>query len=112
MLSVRPYRRLKREKCGGVIDQYKGQILQAIQQQWILPDSANKEQTCVFLIHLGPGGVVISVNLVRSSGDAVLDRSAKVAVFKASPLPVPQDPVVFDQFRELRLTVRPENIAS
>ncbi len=91
----------------GVLDQYKAAILQAIQNRWIVPDDADKTRSCILLIRLGPGGVVLSVDTVKSSGDPVLDRSAQVAVFKSSPLPVPQDPSIFEKFRELRLTVRP-----
>lgn len=96
----------------GVLDQYKAKIIQAIQQQWIVPTSASKTLSCVLLVRLAPGGVVLNVQTVTSSGNAALDRSARVAVFKASPLPVPKDPAVFNQFRELRLTVRPENVTN
>lgn len=96
----------------GILDKYKAQIIQAIQQVWIVPNSSNKKASCVLLIDLAPGGVVLSVKILHSSGNAVLDRSARVAVFKASPLPVPKDPALFDKFRELRLTVRPEEIKS
>lgn len=91
----------------GVLDQYKAQIIQAIQRQWIVPENADKNLSCVLLIHLAPGGVVLLVTTLKSSGDPVLDQSARMAVFKASPLPVSQDSALFSQFRELRLTVRP-----
>ncbi len=39
-----------------VLDQYKAQIIQAIQQQWLVPDNANKDLSCVLLIHLAPDG--------------------------------------------------------
>ncbi|WP_260554219.1 cell envelope integrity protein TolA [Coxiella burnetii] len=96
----------------GVLNQYKAQIIQAIQQQWIVPANANKNLSCILLIRLAPGGAVLSVETARSSGDPVLDRSARVAVFKASPLPVPKDSATFSEFRELRLTVRPLQIQS
>ncbi|AKQ33978.1 cell envelope integrity protein TolA [Candidatus Coxiella mudrowiae] len=91
----------------GVLDQYKAQIIQAIQRQWIVPENADKNLSCILLIHLAPGGVVLLVTTLKSSGDPVLDQSARMAVFKASPLPVSQDTALFSQFRELRLTVRP-----
>ncbi len=96
----------------GVIDQYKGKILAAIAQNWLVPDNTNQKLSSLFLIHLAPGGVVLSVKLVRSSGSPPLDRSARVAILKASPLPVPKDPAVFDKFRELRLTVSPKDIVN
>jgi colicin import membrane protein len=96
----------------GVIDKYKAMIVQAISQNWLVPDNMDKSLSCQLLIQVGPGGAVLGVQVVRSSGNPALDRSAQAAVFKASPLPVPQDPALFDKFRNLRLTVRPENIIS
>jgi len=96
----------------GILDQYKAKIIQAIQQQWIVPTSASKNLSCVLLVRLAPGGVVLGVQTVTSSGNPALDRSARVAVFKASPLPVPKNPAVFNKFRELRLTVRPEHVTN
>lgn len=94
------------------IDKYTVLITQAVGQHWILPDNVDKEISCVLLIRVAPGGAVIDVKLLRSSGDPVLDRSAQSAVFKASPLPVPEDPKIFNTFREIRLLVRPEGYLS
>ena len=90
-----------------VLNQYKAQIIKAIEQQWIVPTDINNNLSCVLLIRLASGGSVLSVKTVQSSGNAVLDRSARMAVFKASPLPVPKDATDFSEFHELRLTVRP-----
>ncbi len=92
------------------IDRYKSMIVQDIQQNWLVPSNANKNLSTQLLINLGPGGVVLNVQIVRSSGNPVLDRSAQTAVLKSSPLPVPSSPELFDKFRTLRLTVRPEDI--
>lgn len=92
----------------GVIDRFKAQIIQAIGQQWVVPSDVNHKLSCQFLIRVAPGGVVLAVKLLRSSGNTALDRSAQVAIYKASPLPVPKNPAIFDQFRELRLTVSPK----
>lgn len=94
----------------GIVDRYRAQILNAIGQYWLVPSDANKNLSAIYLIHLAPGGVVISVNLLKSSGNSALDQSARVAIFKASPLPVPKNPTIFDNFRELRLTVSPKEI--
>ena len=95
-----------------ILDRYKAQIIQVIQKQWIVPANANKNLFCILLIRLAPSGAVLSVTTLQSSGDPVLDRSARVAVFKASPLPVPQDSALFSQFHELRLTARPLQVQS
>ncbi len=94
----------------GVVDEYKTKILQAIAQHWVLPNRVDSSLSCQLLVRLAPSGVVLQVTLLKSSGNAVLDRSAQVAVYKASPLPVPSDEKDFSAFRELRLTVRPEQL--
>jgi colicin import membrane protein len=92
------------------IDKYKALILQTISSYWIVPENLDKGLFCQLLVHVGPGGVVLKVDLIRSSGNYLLDSSAKSAVLKASPLPVPTDPSLFDNFRLIKLTVRPEGI--
>ncbi|MCH9689313.1 MAG: cell envelope integrity protein TolA [Gammaproteobacteria bacterium] len=99
-----------RARMSGVVDKYKALILGAIGQQWILPERVNTELSSRFKIKLAPNGAVLDVQLTRSSGDTVLDRSAQAAIYKASPLPIPSEPEMFNVFREIILTVRPENV--
>ncbi|MDP3561483.1 MAG: cell envelope integrity protein TolA [Legionellaceae bacterium] len=96
-------------RVAGEVDKYKALIINAISRQWILPENANSNMSSQFRIRLAPTGAVLDVSLTRSSGDAILDRSAQAAIFKASPLPVPTDPTTFDMFRDISLTVRPVN---
>lgn len=103
------YEQAERTRIAGEVDKYKALILNAISNKWILPDNANSQMSSQFQIHLAPNGAVLDVNLTRSSGDPVLDRSAKDAIYKASPLPVPSDPKTFNLFRDISLTVRPGN---
>jgi colicin import membrane protein len=96
----------------GELDKYKALIIQSIAQYWIVPDNVDVGIYCQLLVHLAPGGEVLSIKLIRSSGNEILDRSAKTAVLKASPLPVPKESSLFDNFRELTLTVRPEGVVA
>ena len=96
-------------RVAGEVDKYKALIIGAISRQWILPENANSSQSSQFRIRLAPNGAVLEVSLTRSSGDVILDRSAQSAIYKASPLPVPSDPTTFNLFRDISLTVRPEN---
>jgi colicin import membrane protein len=96
----------------GEIDKYKAMMVQAISRQWLVPDNVNNNIVCKLLIHLAPGGVVLSTEITQSSGNPALDRSAQAAVYKASPLPVPDESNLFDKFRVVSLTVRPEHIQS
>jgi colicin import membrane protein len=91
----------------GIIDRYRARILSAIQQQWIIPKETKPGMESKFLVQLSPSGQVEQVTLIQSSGSPVLDRSARVALFKASPLPVPQDPGLNTAFRSIRLAVKP-----
>jgi colicin import membrane protein len=99
-----------RAKMAGVVDKYKAMILNAISHQWILPDHVAPGVSSQFRIRLAPNGAVLEVSLLRSSGDVILDRSAQTAIYKASPLPVPADQASFEVFREISLTVRPEQL--
>ena len=94
------------------VDKYKALIIQTIGQNWLVPDNVDKNLSCQLLIQVGPGGVVLSVQVAQSSGNPGLDSSATAAVFKSSPLPVPTDPQLFDKFRQLRLTVKPVNVVT
>lgn len=94
------------------IDKYKVLIVQAISQEWIIPEGVDKDENCKLLINLGPGGVVLSVQVIQMSQNQILDRSAQTAIWKASPLPVPQNKELFDNFRVIQLTVHPQEILS
>jgi colicin import membrane protein len=98
------------QQTRGIVDKYKALILQTISQRWIIPANVDKHLTAELLIHVAPGGLVLDVQLIKSSGDAALDRSARAAVFKASPLPVPTDSEAFESFKQFVLKVKPENV--
>lgn len=108
--DAKQVKQLQASQDQGVIDKYKALILSAIGQQWLVPDGVSHQLQSVYEIHLAPGGTVLSVQLIKSSGNVALDQSAKTAILKASPLPVPQSPRQFDNFRDLRLTVSPKAI--
>ncbi len=94
----------------GVVDKYKALIIQAISEKWLVPPQSNKKLSSELLIRLAPGGMVLSVDVTKSSGDPALDSSARAAVLKASPLPVPSDTGAFEPFRQFVLKVKPENV--
>jgi colicin import membrane protein len=56
-----------------------------------------------------PGGEVMGVEIVKSSGDATYDRQAENAVRKASPLPVPEEARLFQKFRRFNLVFSPQS---
>jgi colicin import membrane protein len=94
----------------GIVNRYQALIQQAISEHWVIPPGADRKASSTLKIRLAQDGTVLDVSIVRSSGDPALDYSARAAVFKASPLPVPRDPTAFATFREFHLKAKPENI--
>jgi len=80
-------------------------IQQKIARNWVRPPTAAAGLECIVNVRQLPGGEVVSVTLGSCNGDETVRRSIEAAVFKASPLPAPADPSVFD--RNLRLEFRP-----
>jgi colicin import membrane protein len=94
-----------------IIRLYQTRIRAQIRNNWIRPLSAKNGMMSVLRITLQPGGEVMNVVTLQHSGDAAFDASAEAAVWKASPLPVPDDPDVFNgNFRTLRLEFKPEDL--
>lgn len=97
----------------GEFDEYAAKIKQAISMQWIVPDGVSANTFCKLLIKIAPGGIVLDIVVVGSGGDSdILESSAKAAVTKASPLPVPQDLGAFDRFREIKLNFNPSGVVN
>jgi colicin import membrane protein len=94
----------------GEVNKYKALIVQAISEHWLVPPQANKKLVCELTIRVAPGGLVLDVQVSKSSGDPSLDSSARVAVMKSSPLPVPKNSADFEPFRQFVLKVKPENV--
>ena len=91
------------------LSQYIPYIQQKIQRNWIRPAGSPPGMSCLILVKLIPGGEVVDARVVRSSGDALFDRSVETAVLKASPLPLPDDPAMFKYFREINFNFNPDN---
>ena len=85
---------------------YSFAIQQKIQRAWVKPASAQPGIECVIDVRVARGGDVVSATVGRCNGDAAVRRSIEAAVFKASPLPEPEDPNLFQ--RDLRITFKPE----
>ncbi len=81
-------------------------LQQQIARNFILPASAPENLECVVNIRQLAGGQVVNVVVGRCNGDASVRRAIVTAVFKASPLPSPDNPRIFD--RDLQITFKPE----
>jgi len=97
------------EKVRSILDHYRMLIRQKIERNWLRPSSSQGRLSCIVKVRPAPDGGVMSARIVEGSGDALYDRSVVNAVFKASPLPLPNDRALYDEFRDLEIKFDPED---
>ncbi len=91
--------RLRNEYIERIRSRIKGFIL-------LPPNLQGNPEVEIDVIQI-PGGEVLSVKLRRSSGVSAYDTAVERAILKASPLPSPPKPELFE--RELNLRFRPQS---
>jgi colicin import membrane protein len=90
-------------------EKYKLLIRQKVSRNWARPPGAQTGLQCTVRVRLVPSGDVLQVTVVKTSGDEQFDRSVENAVYKASPLPLPEDRDLFEYFREIEFIFNPED---
>jgi colicin import membrane protein len=90
-----------------VIDEFKAKITGKIRRNVVMPPDVAETIKAEFDVTLLPGGSILSVRLVKPSGNAAYDSAVERAIFKSQPLPLPPDPSLFGKFRELHLGFKP-----
>lgn len=86
-------------------------IRQRVITKWNRPLSARHGMVTTLRISVLPGGEVSNIVIIKSSGDAAFDASAKDAIESSSPLPVPDDIAVFNSyFRVFAFKFSPEDM--
>jgi colicin import membrane protein len=86
--------------------QWGAAIRGRVQRAWIRPDTARSGIDCTVAVTQAPGGTVLSVEVRACNGDDAVRQSIEDAVRRASPLPAPPDPALFE--REIILRFRPD----
>ena len=81
-------------------------ILRQVSNNFVAPDFKSGLK-CTLLVRMIPGGEVVDARVVKSSGNPTFDRQAELAVRKASPLPVPDEPRLFQQMKEIQFEFDP-----
>lgn len=87
--------------------QWAAAIQGRVQRAWIRPPSARPGLDCRVAVTQVPGGAVVRVEVKQCNGDEAVRQSIEAAVMRASPLPSPADPAIFE--RELELRFRPND---
>ncbi len=94
--------------AGRVVDEYAGKIKAKIRNNIYAPPGVPGDARAEFAVTLLPGGRVLNVRLLKSSGYAAYDDAVERAILKSEPLPLPAEPGLFNRFRELKLGFRPK----
>ena len=96
----------EQKRLSSLRGQYIADIQSKVARHWIRPASARQGLSCKVVVNQIPGGEVINVRTTKCIGDDVFRRSVEAAVYKASPLPRPSDPGLFD--REIVFNFKPQ----
>ena len=93
-------------RSSAALASWESQIAAKINRAWLRPPTARAGISCVLNVTQVPGGEVTQVIIGECNGDQAVRESIEAAVYRASPLPPPPDPALFD--RSLRINFRPD----
>ena len=96
-------------KAMAAMAELEGLIRERVTRNWVKPAGAPDGLNCLVRVRLTPGGEVLNVSIVKRSGNEQFDRSVVAAVYKATPLPVPHDPKLFQYVREINIKFDPKD---
>ncbi len=96
-------RRARRE-----LSRYMALIKQKVERSWTRPPTWRSGMACEVKVRLLPSGDVARVQTLACTGDKLSDQSVTQAVYRAAPLPLPQDPELRGRFREIRFVFKPQ----
>lgn len=75
-----------------------------VNNNWIKPPNTPADLKCIVAVTQVPGGTVTNAQMSSCNGDDAVVQSIITAVYRASPLPAPPDPSLFDQGKNFNLT--------
>ena len=94
-------------KSSPAMEEYQSLIGAKISRQWLRPPSARQGVRCIVHLTQIAGGEITHVNVEDCNGDDALRQSVETAAYRASPLPAPPDPALFDP--NLTVTFAPDD---
>ena len=81
-------------------NKYAPRIRQKVTENW--NQVTQKSLQTGVIVEIDRSGAVLSVTLTEPSGSREFDRSVSLAIRKASPLPIPDNPDYYDYLRKFR----------
>ncbi len=97
--------KLLAERTGPAMATWAQLVTARITRAWIKPPSARPGIDCIIDITQVPGGQVVNVKVGTCNGDGAVRQSIEDAAYRASPLPQPSDPALFE--REFQVEFKP-----
>jgi colicin import membrane protein len=94
-------------RSGAATAGWEAMIRGKIEHAWLRPPTARAGIDCMLHVTQVPGGDVTQVSIGQCNGDQAVRESIEAAVYRASPLPPPPDPSLFD--RNLDIRFHPED---
>src|SRR5262249_42796663 len=94
-------------RSSGALSEYQAMIAHALERAWHRPPTAHAGINCQVNITQIPGGTVTAVQVTNCKGDEAVRQSISDAAYRASPLPAPKDPALFD--RDVVVTFAPHD---
>ena len=85
---------------------YMFALRQKVVRNWSPPPSAIDGLNCEVRVRQTPSGEVLDAQVMSCNGDGAVERSIEAAVRRASPLPVPQNSLLFEP--TIRFIFRPD----
>jgi colicin import membrane protein len=89
--------RLSAARSSPAYASWQAAIVARVTRAWIRPPGASAGLNCIVRISQTPGGEVTSVQLGECNADGAVRESIESAVYRASPLPPPPDPALFER---------------
>ena len=83
------------------------EIKQHVKLYWTRPANTKNGLQVTLRVRLLPSGDVEKVMIIESSNNIIFDRSAELAVYKASPLPMPLNARVVSKFLNFNFIFNP-----
>ena len=93
-------------RSGPALANWEAMIAAKITRAWLRPPTARPGIECMLYVTQVPGGEVTQVRIGECNGDPAVRQSIEAAVYRASPLPPPPDPALFD--RNLKIDFKPD----
>lgn len=97
---------IRQSQSKGILAAYAAAIKNKVAGQWYKPPGWQSGWTCHVQVTQAADGTVINVKIGQCDGDQLFRRSVQQAVERASPLPLPSDPSLFE--RNLEFTFKPD----